>query len=159
MRSCFRSGDYEETKEQLIKIMEFDPSNFYANRWSLIIALFHDKDIEAAKHIYKNIQVIRPAGVNQIDAWLLAIDGKKEEALSLNKDIYVYSILNMKKEALIRVDSMSTVTKYNGFYSYLNLKNAKATEFIRDEPEFKEILTEAKKVHEERVAKYGHYFD
>ena len=36
MRSCFRSGDYEETKEQLIKIMEFDPSNFNANKLATV---------------------------------------------------------------------------------------------------------------------------
>ena len=48
---------------------------------------------------------------------------------------------------------------YSYWYSYSSLKNWQILEFIRDEPRFKVILARAKKVHEERVAKYGHLFD
>ena len=41
----------------------------------------------------------------------------------------------------------------------MDLKNSKPYDIIRDEPRFKEILANAKKVHEERVAKYGYLFD
>ena len=65
----------------------------------------------------------------------------------------------MKKEALSLTDSMSTITDYTGYWTYLNLKNDKFVDFIRDEPEFKEIVAKAKIAHEERVRKYGHLFD
>ena len=65
----------------------------------------------------------------------------------------------MPKEGIQIVESMTSAMSFTGGWAYLDLKNMRNIEFIRDEPAFKEILAKAKIVHEERVAKYGHLFD
>ena len=63
----------------------------------------------------------------------------------------------MKKDAINAIDNI--VMNFSYGYTYPKMLNGLEFDFIRDEPKFKEILAKAKKVHEERVAKYGHYFD
>ena len=76
-------------------------------------------------------------------------------ALSLRRS--GYSLLSMKTEALSEANSWSN--GYIANFSYVSLQNNLYLEFIREEPVFKKILAEAKKVHEERLEKYGHLFD
>ena len=93
---------------------------------------------------------------------LLAAEGKKQEALITNpfpnyfdNDLFLYSLLNMKEEVL-KIVSEEGKTWVS---SYPRLKNIRFLDFIREEPAFIEVLAKAKKVHEERVVKYGHLFD
>ena len=87
-------------------------------------------------------------------AWLLAAEGKKEEALNINPNggLLLYSLLNMKEEAL-------NIITAGWKPSYPELKNNRIYDFIREEPIFIEILAKAKIVQEVRVRKYGHLFD
>ena len=65
-----------------------------------------------------------------------------------------------KKEELLQIiEDGSEKQKFYGTLCYMELKNSKPYDIIRDEPEFQEILARAKIVHDERVAKYGHLFD
>jgi len=154
-------GKYKDAKEQLIKLLEIEPTNPIFLGPLLRLALFYDKDLEEAKRIYNILEQVETIDNIKYDkALLLAAEGKREEALILSKGFYLYSLLNMKEEAIDRADSISLVTNYTtSFYTYTCLINDKATEFIREEPKFKEVLARAKVVHEERIRKYGHYFD
>ena len=157
--SLLKIGDLEKSKSELNKTLILDKNDFLANQWRFEIAVFYDKNYSEAKEIYKRLESINK-GENEFErAIILAIDGHREEALITYKSLGVYSILGMKKEALNRLDSLGANQNYIGNYSYLNLVNLPHFKFIKDEPRFKEILAEAKKVHEERVAKYGHLFD
>jgi tetratricopeptide (TPR) repeat protein len=158
--SLLMTGNYKEARVNYNKVLELDPNNLAANQTLLFIAVFYDKDMVEAKRISSKLKDTYPArDYSYYESWLLALEGKKEEALSLSKGMTTYSLLDMKGEGINLVDSINTIYDYTGFYTYIILKNHILTEFIRDEPRFKEILAEAKKVHEERVRKYGHLFD
>jgi tetratricopeptide (TPR) repeat protein len=168
------NGNIDEARKALIKILEIDEHNVWGNHLMLFIAVFHDKNKIETRKIVKRLKKINPGGFSG-ESWLLAMEEKKEEALSiklvesyegsLNTRVATYSLLEMKEEALAvltRADSIMTMRgldKYIGSWAYLRLKNIKPFDFIRDEPEFQKILAKAKKVHEERVAKYGHLFN
>jgi len=160
-RSLTSNGNINEAKEHLKKILEFDKNDYWANKLMFRMALLYNKDTSEAKRIYKTLQQIAlNSGTIQYEkALLLAVDGKKEEALSINKSMDIYSIFNMKKEALNLLDSLSAELTYTGNWTYLSLKNIKSFDFIREEPEYDEVLNRAKKVYEERLIKYGHLFD
>jgi TolB-like protein/class 3 adenylate cyclase len=153
-----RNGSLEKGREECLKILEIDDTNLSANSWLFILATYN-KDRAEAERINEKLQQISPNGVELLRAWLLAYDGKKKEALSLNKGILTYSLLDMKEEALSLVDSLSRQSKYTGLWTYNNLKNVKVFEFIWDKPAYKEVLARSKKVHAERLAKYGHLFE
>lgn len=154
-------GNQEEAKLNLEKVLKFDVMHNSANASLFRITLLYDKDVSEAKKVYQTLKQLRPNASKRQLALLLAYEGKKEEALNTFSypNIALYSLLNMKKEALDIVKSTSTNTDYSFGWTYNNLLNAGSFDFIRNSPEFQKILVEAKKVHEERVAKYGHLFE
>ena len=169
-----RLGKLEEAKQNYIEILEIDPNDLFARIHMYIIALFYENDISEAREIFAKLEKSSPDNilVTNASAYLLAIDGRIDEALAIdfggrsnsenfryNYNVGLFSILGMKNEALSLVDSMSSISDYKGYWTYGSLKNAKEVEFIRDEPGFKKVLAKAKIVHEERVRKYGHLFD
>ena len=152
------TGNVEEAREACVKILEMDKNNLSGLFGMFHIALFIDNNNNNAKTYLDKIQKANSDMSKIVQSHMLAMDGKKE-ALSLVKSKVNYSLLNMKKEALSKIDSISTGNNFSRNYTFLRLRNELAFEFIRDEPEFIEILAKAKIVHEERVAKYGHLFD
>lgn len=109
--------------------------------------------MDGAKNIYTSMLKIDPNSnaTKLVGSWLLAKEGKKDEALKMSENIGVYSILNMKKEAIQKLDVEPQ--------PYQWIKNDKLLDFIRDEPEFQAILLRERKIYEERLAKYGHMFE
>lgn len=156
-------GEYDLAKEQLIKIIEIEPLMPYTYAPLIVMSIIQDNNLIEAHRIYGIAQNLgTKSDLKFQESLILAAEGKREHALRTNKSLEVYSILGMKKEALNLIDSSNSATNFTGTYysyNYNFLTNAKVTEFIRDEPKFQEILARAKKVHEERVAKYSHYFD
>ena len=153
-------GLNEESEKECLKILELDDNNKTAYQALFEIAVFHKKDKNEAERILKEIQRIQPDDdFKYYRACMLAMEGKKEEALNLNKDEAIYCLLNMKKEALEKLDSISSASEYSLFYPYNGLRKMKRTESLREDPKFKEILAKAKVVYDERMAKYGHLFD
>ena len=152
------TGNVEEAREACVKILEMDKNDLSGLFGMFHIALFIDNNNNNAKTYLDKIQKANSDMSKIVQSHMLAMDGKKE-ALSLVKSKVNYSLLNMKKEALSKIDSISTGNNFSRNYTFLRLRNELAFEFIRDEPEFIEILAKAKIVHEERVAKYGHLFD
>lgn len=158
-------GDRKSAKQYLINILDIDRNNLFALGEIFRLALIYDHEIDEARKTFQILEQLAPGKNEYQNAMLLAGEGRKEEALSLNKkSMVLYSILDMKKEGLIfarqiLARSLTPEGEYVWVWEYLHLQNIKIFDFIIEEPGFQEILTRAKKVHEERVAKYGHLFD
>ena len=159
--SLQKKGEDDEARVVLTNLIEFDKNYLLAYYLLFKRVLFYDKDISEAKRIYQNLEELNPNRNTYQLALLLAVEGKREEALRTfpYPNMTLYSILNMNEEAISLVSSMSIAKEYCVQWSYTSLKNNQVFDFIRDEPKFEEILAKAKKIHEERVAKYGHLFD
>ena len=105
-------------------------------------------DSNAVSHQYRNNQLLAVQGIlNENDLAELGFGfqlllGRKLEALNT-----LEKILSQRNKT------------YEGTLSYEALNGLTLLEPIRQEPRFQQWLKEAKKVHEERVAKYGHLFD
>jgi len=157
--SLWRSGQIDETREQVIKSLEFDENNYYANQYLFIITLFVDRDTVEAKRISKKLYQLRPDSFRR--ALILAVEGSKEEALEENSGLMVYLILDMRSQALSlmdqRINNLDNISR--GLFEYLSFKGNPSFDNIREEPQFQKWLKEAKVVHEERVKKYYHLFD
>jgi len=155
--SLFRSGNYQEAKVNYEKVLELDQNNLNANAYLLILAVLYDKDLLEATKRYEKIKELYPdRDFSSFEAMVLALAGKKEEALGLRQTLQVHALLDMKKEA---IDSWSAPNNYTGYYTYVSLHSSMQVQFIIDEPVVQETLIEAKKIHRERLAKYGHLFD
>lgn len=159
VRAFLQNGLHSKAKLNLIKIIESYPNYVYAYNQLFRIAVFYEKDINEANRIFKVIQKLDSGDHPSFKSYLLAMDGKKDDALSLSKRIGTYSLLGMVKETMNLVDSLNSLHPFIGYWSYNGLHSTKYFDIIRDEPRFKEILAKAKKVHDERVVKYGHLFD
>jgi adenylate cyclase len=153
-------GEIEKAREENLKVLEIDSNFRDANYNMLKIALFYDKNKEeAVRRINKILSLDSTRGFNFYNSLLLALDGNRKEALELNKDLWINSLLDMKEEGIRNLDTLNTRNANFAYPNYLDYLNGKELDFIRDEARFKEIIAEAKKVHEEWVAKYGHLFD
>ena len=153
------NGNNDQAKIQVEKILDFDENHFQANTLLFYLSLMVDKDTIQARKLYNTLQHVPNS--NYRKALLLAIEGRKEEALDTFPfpERTLYSLLDMKKEAIDLANSHSTKSNYTYRWTYNSLVNDGSYDFIRNTPEFQKILVEAKRVHEERVAKYSHLFD
>ena len=115
-------GELQKAKTNYEKVLELDQNNLNANGYLLILAALYDKDLIEATNIYQKIKILYPnRNLSSLDAVILALEGKREEALKLRQTLQVYSILKMKKEA---IDSWSTPSNYTRFYTYLSLQSS-----------------------------------
>jgi len=84
-------------------------------------------------------------GVRRARAYLLALEGKKREALALARTDLVYTSLGMHEEAIAYIkERIKDATDY----PYLHLKNNPLFDPLRDHPEFQHILQDRKKVYD-----------
>ena len=175
--SLWSSGNIDDLRKQVRQSLDFDRDDFTANGALLDIAIAFDQDTTEAKRILnKLIESITFRPLNKLlIAKLLAIEGKKEEALEVEAsvsdfnfkwkwifDLRLHLMLDMKSEALTVMDEVlnSLDNPYSSdFLGYLSLLGDPYYDKIRDEPQFQEWLEEARIVHEERVRKYYHLFD
>lgn len=159
--SQFYSGDIINAEINLKKILEIDDRVLPVITRLAYISIFWKSDFDSANKYYQRILKIAPDSPNakSIGSILLAQEGKKKEALALSRHIGTYSFLNMKNEAIQKLDSLTKVNPYEGPWLYQRIKYDKVLDFIRNEPEFQTILLREKKIYEERLAKYGHMFE
>ena len=159
--SLYNIGKVDEAKQHYIKILEVDQKNLPAYNDLFQMMVFHYKDSAEAKRIYKKIQEIRPGGFDHFKTWLLVLEGKKDEIELGEPDIPINMMLGNYDEALDQLEKIIDNNKkpYEGRLSYESLNGYTFFEPIRQEPRFQQWLQEAKIIHDERVAKYGHLFD
>jgi TolB-like protein/AraC-like DNA-binding protein len=168
--SLWNMGQTEAAREQLTKGLEFHQDHYFLNWIHFSISVLVDKDPAEAKRISEflnqkdSLRGIYERNTPFRKALILAVEGRREEALKESTDWPVYAILGMKKEAMEKLDQ--AIKDYPGewgdrdyFYGYLSLKNKVVFDNIREEPQFQEWLKEAKIEYDKRIEKYGHLFD
>jgi len=159
-RALGYSGNFKEAKVNFRKVIELAPNDLLANRTLLYMAIFYDRDTTEANSLLEFLKEAYPnRNFSYYNTLLRAVEGNKDAALSLKPSLIKYSLLDMKKEALDLADSYYADTNFTSSWTYLHLLNDPTVNFIREDARFKKILAAAKKVHDERVAKYGHLFD
>jgi TolB-like protein len=158
----YRLGQLEEARALINKMLEYDGDNYNIDRILFDINII-DRDTTSATKLLKKLYQLQQDSManSRRRSLIFAIQGKKEEALKGNTSLRVHIILGMNREALQQMDSLinGLTIPFTGNYSYLSLKGNPDFDGIREEPQFKQWLEEAKVVYEERVAKYGHLFD
>jgi hypothetical protein len=76
---------------------------------------------------------------------LFAAKGKKDEALTLHRDAAIYSLLDMKDEAIayLKKEMNNSMAE-----SYLSLVYLPIYDSLREDPRFQEILEAKKQIYE-----------
>lgn len=167
---CYmKIGEFERAAELLKKALDFEPDDtflrlFYARQLIMM------KKYDEAKEEIARVEKFYPdkLGIQYSRAYIFAIKGEKEKALTIIKDldIYyftrlissVYSILGMKDKAIENIQEVIE----KGFYelqtypySYHVLIKNYFYDNLRDDPRFKEIIKKEKKKYQEKLKKYG----
>lgn len=146
-------GAQEEAKRAYEKVLEWE-NDAGAHYWLGYLSLLQRNRTEALRHI-ETIKQINPEyyRLNDLQAMLLAADGRKTEALKMSVEPRVLSMLRMKKEFLSQLDAESKDAA-NTLNPDVLLKEPQF-EFVRDDPTFKIILEKVSESYEARLSKYG----
>ena len=143
-----------ENNELLIKystkILEMDSNNIIVHR-ALFLMYANQKKLIKAKREKEIIKRINPDHVrmNLLEASILAIEGKKEEALNTSKDYRVLILLGMKREFLTLLPKWKVE-----LFSPVEFKTL-IYDFVRNEPAFKDFEERVRIDYEKRLKKYG----
>ncbi len=167
---CYmKMGEYEKAAEQTQKALEFEPENTYFHLYyarQLIMMKKYDEAENVIARVEK--QNAEVPGIQYTRAYLFAIEGEKEKALAIIKDlnpyIYtslissVYSLLGMKDEAIEHIrdvieNGFSEIKTYP--YTYRSLTGNHFFDGLRKDPRFREIVEEEKTKYQKRVKKYS----
>ena len=168
-QSYRKIGEYERATKLLKEALEFEPGDtnfhiFYARQLIMM------KKYDEAKEEIARLEKLEPdkLDIQYIRAYIFAVEGEKEKALMIIKDLdtyyfthlisSVYSILGMKDEAIENIQEVID----KGFYklqtypySYHVLIKNYFYDNLRDDPRFKEIVKKEKKKYQEKLRKYG----
>jgi TolB-like protein/AraC-like DNA-binding protein len=160
--SLWNTGRIDDAREQLMKGLELREDHVWLNMLLFYMKVFVDQDTIEANRIYEKLAPSYDQVSIESKALLLAMEGKKEEALKVDSVWRVKLRLNMKTEALASIAQIINRPYFPGkdhYYGYLSLKGHIFYESIRDEPQFQQWLKETKLVYDERMRKYGHLFN
>jgi serine/threonine protein kinase/Tfp pilus assembly protein PilF len=157
-------GEYEKGYEMIKRALELDSNNarFFLEMAKHLIML---KRFDEAEKAIQEFETRLPASQegDLFRALILALKHKRSEALELIRGtekpyIYpvtcVYALLGMKDEALeyIRLGIKLGFEKNQHYlYSYMMMKENPCFDSLRDDPRFKEILDEQRKVYYSRT--------
>jgi TolB-like protein len=175
----FRIGEYEKAELDYKKALEIEPHD-YGNLGRYIHYLISFKKIREAEILINQWQYKKPNDNNlqQLRAWLYAVKGDKENALSsfnktniekkYDKSItlaILYLLLNDREKAIELIingekDYSSSTILYDRpvginrsmYFIYLNLPYYK---LLHNDPRFQAIMAKHKKLYEENLKKYG----
>jgi TolB-like protein/Tfp pilus assembly protein PilF len=168
LAACFMYvGDYDKAANHFRSALDIDPTHLdLLSRYAYLLIL--KKNIEEAEKILEIAEKIDEEDywrIRHARALLLAIKGKKEEALKLIEDrpyLYlatsIYSHLGMNDEAVtyIREGIEKGSRELNIYlYPYPFLMSNPFYDNIRDDPSFQEIVKEEKEKYEKKRKKYG----
>jgi len=88
-------------------------------------------------------------------ALLAATQGKKEEALSIDKSPDIYALLGLTDKAIDSLKTRIAANPLDANCRYLILLHNPYLDSIRNDPRFQEILAGQKKIYDDLVKKYG----
>jgi TolB-like protein len=160
--SLWNTGQIDEAREHLMKGLELHEDHFWLNMLLCYMNVFVDGDTLEVKRISKKLESSFDPRSKESKALVLAMEGRKEEALKEYSSWIVKIKLGMKAEALASLEQIINSPDFlskDYYYGYLSLKGHVFFESIRDESQFQKWLKEAKIVYDERMRKYGHLFN
>jgi tetratricopeptide (TPR) repeat protein len=153
----FHSSRFDEARELIKKGREFE--DYWVIEGISLLITYLESDIKDFEHeliIYKSKFPDRSA---HLEGLLAAWKNRKDEALALVNNnalisrVLIYRQLEMKKEAISYLDSLSN-TWSPSIATYPVLKNHKMYDFVRNEPEFLALVEKQRIQYEENVKKY-----
>jgi TolB-like protein len=146
-----KNGDYDLTRKYADKIIEIDSNRLDVHLQLLQMYAFQKKLIETRREA-EIIKRINPqtSQINGIEAMVLAVERKNDEALQKSKNVRILMILGLKKEYLTWLKEEGSVERI----SPTQLKNP-INDFVRNEPAFKDFEERVKIEYEKKLAKYG----
>jgi len=141
----FMRGDFDEAIRYWKKFLELNPNMpLFIDRYTLVLIMKGQQaEAEAWLARWEETDPQIP-GVQRGKAYLLAVQGKRDEALALAKTDMVYIALGMEEEAIAY---MRENIQDNRSYPYLHLKNNPIFDPLRDNTEFKLIVEDRKRVY------------
>jgi adenylate cyclase len=153
-------GELKEAESDIKKALELDPNEF-VKRACFYIYVFKKQYVDAQKYL-NQLKIEYPEKpYNYRQALLHAINGQKDKALNIPKsnnwlyNTIIFSLLDMKEDALGVVQNRLEYHKENEMSRYLVLKDHPWLENMRSHPRFLGILAKHKELYEENLAKYG----
>jgi tetratricopeptide (TPR) repeat protein len=149
-------GEFDKSEGYLREALALNPRNPFSLLYLARYLLQMGKSDEAGQFLLE-LERTSPDFflLPHYQALLYASRGEKAKALELYRDPRVYSLLGMNDEA---IQSMTKEISEGTFYSYLRLINDPFYKNLRKDPRFEQIVTQAKKTHEELSKKFGNYF-
>ena len=154
-RAYMNMGQMEKAGIYYKKSLEIAPDNPDLNL-EYADFLLRKGEVERASYFIKKAEKKGSFvySLSYYKALLLAVQGKKEEALSHMEKLRpeIYALLGMKARAIEYLKKLRNDYRY----SYLALLYTPYFDSLRSDPEFEKFLQEQKKTYEERTKKYGH---
>ena len=175
----FLIGEYEKAEFDYLKALEIEPHN-YDNLGRYVHYLISFKRIQEAEELIIQWQARKPNDNNlqQLQTWLYAVKGDKENALSsFHRTTFekshdesfilaiLYLLLNDREKAIELIiegekDYFAPKIVYNWpvginrskYFEYLNLPYYK---ILHGDPRFQEILAKHKKIYQKNLRRYG----
>ncbi len=157
-RCLIYTGQFEKALINIEKALEMETDDF----WSLLdysILSIMKKETGKANELLERAVKINPeyASIRFYKALISAAKGEKVRALALSKNGVIYSLLDMKEEA-IKYITNEVKKDYEHFqYTYLPLDTSPFYDSLRDDIRFQELVKKQKKKYEERLRKFGKF--
>jgi non-specific serine/threonine protein kinase len=163
IRSLIYRGQYQEAAQYLNKAAELFPDhplilNFYC-MLNLRLSKYDEAEqwlikLEKVFPDYKNIETWRAIRVKKWRKILHAARGETNKALAMPvQSPEAFSLLNQKDDAIKIMQE--NLKKNQNAYRYINLINNPLYNNLKGDPRFKKIVSDAKKIYEERLIKYS----
>lgn len=152
----YDSAEFESRK--MIEIGPNDPTGYSR----LAMTFIYQGKMDSAKSNLERSERFLGTRNNRLRAMLLAAEGGQDSALRLDNGPLVLSLLGLKREAMNRIDSLTSGKRYafgevtlTTLWTLEGLDRSPIWDFIRSEPQFKEIRQRVKRDHDERLRKFG----
>jgi serine/threonine protein kinase/tetratricopeptide (TPR) repeat protein len=142
----FYLAEFDEAAFYWDKVLEMSPNDPVVTSYYPRLLIMTNQ-YEKAEKLINQREILNPesSALRVNKAWLYAAKGKKDEALALHHDSTIYTLLDMKDEAIAHlekeIDNPTTSP-------YLSLIHLPIYDNLRDDPRFQEILEKKKQLYE-----------
>jgi serine/threonine protein kinase/Tfp pilus assembly protein PilF len=158
-------GEYDKAVLDYKSALQIEPNDNLILLFNIELFIMLKKP-ERAENLLARFEKIYPddAQIKVLKAWLMAVNGEKENALKQFEEIkgrrsykiILYAILDLKDETLELIKALQIAESKNVHGSrYLEYKNLKWYDTLRDHELFREILLIEKERYETLSKKYG----
>ncbi len=139
----FKYGEFEQGIQYLDKVFELNPNlPLFIEHYTVALVMTGQQEKVEAWLSRWNEMFPRSSTVLRARAYLLALEGKKDEALAIARTDLVYITLGMENEAIAYMKERVTD------YTYLYLKKNPLFDPLRGNTEFQRILQDQKKIYD-----------